>query len=154
VSLKAVVDTNLFVSASILHRGAPHDLLAAWERNEFLLLISGEQSAEIGNTLRRPRFARYGVSPSQVESLLRRITRQADIVSPIAEVPLPVRDLKDEPILAAALGGDADYLVTGDADLLVLDGDPRLGNLRIVTAREFLDMLGERFEEEAQDENA
>jgi putative PIN family toxin of toxin-antitoxin system len=143
VPLKAVVDTNLFVSASILHRGAPHDLLAAWERNGFALLISREQRAEVGNTLVRPKFARYGGSSTQVRSLLNRIAKQAVIASPVAELPLPVRDVKDEPILASALGGDADYLVTGDDDLLVLDGDPRLGKLRIVTVREFLDVLRE-----------
>ena len=141
--LSAVVDTNLFVSASILHRGVPHDLIAAWERNEFTLLISDDQRTEVGNTLVRPKFARYGVSSTQVRSLLNRIAKQAVLALPIAESPLPVRDLKDEPILASALGGDADYLVTGDDDLLVLDGDPRLGKLRIVTARAFLDLLRE-----------
>lgn len=52
-------------------------------------------------------------------------------------------------ILAAALGGGADYVVTGDADLLVLNGDPRLGNLRIVTAGDFLALLSEPSEAEA-----
>jgi putative PIN family toxin of toxin-antitoxin system len=143
VPRKAVVDTNLFVSASILRRGTPHDLLAAWELNRFTLLMSGDRRSEVGNTLVRPMFARYGVSPELVRSLLNRIAKQAVVTSPVAELPLPVRDLKDGPILAAALGGDADDLVTGDDDLLVLDGDPRLGKLRIVTARAFLDIIAE-----------
>ena len=46
--------------------------------------------------------------------------------------------LKAETVLATALAGIADYLVTGDQDLLVLDGDPAIGALRIVTVREFL----------------
>jgi predicted nucleic acid-binding protein len=77
----------------------------------------------------------------QYGSLLRRLAVQAILVLPNNELPLPVRDVKDEPILAAAFGGQADYIVTGDKDLLVLDGDPRLGKLRIVTARAFLDVL-------------
>ena len=52
-----------------------------------------------------------------------------------------MRDPKDEPILAAALGGGADYLVTGDADLLIYRGDSRLGSLQIVTVHQFLAVL-------------
>jgi predicted nucleic acid-binding protein len=48
----------------------------------------------------------------------------------------------DERILGAALAGNADFLVTGDEDLLVLAGDPRLGSLRIVTVAAFLAILG------------
>jgi predicted nucleic acid-binding protein len=58
-----------------------------------------------------------------------------------SSLPIDVRDEKDERVLEAALGGRADYLVTGDNDLLVLAGDPRLGALRIVTARAFLELL-------------
>ncbi len=144
--LKAVVDTNLLVSASILQRGAPHELLGAWERNEFPLLTSRDQRNEVRTTLARPKFSRYGVSPLHVRSLLKRMAIQAVAVSPISELPLSVRDVKDEPILAAALGGSADYLVTGDQDLLTLAGDPRLNTLRIVTARAFLDILAAHLE--------
>jgi predicted nucleic acid-binding protein len=56
-------------------------------------------------------------------------------------IPIPLRDPKDEHILAAALGGNADYLVTGDFDLLVHQGGPRLSTLRIVTAAQFLSIL-------------
>jgi predicted nucleic acid-binding protein len=45
-------------------------------------------------------------------------------------------------VLAAALG-NADYLVTGDDDLLVLADDPRLGQLRILTVTAFLNILKE-----------
>jgi len=57
------------------------------------------------------------------------------------QLPVEVRDPKDEMILASALGGKADYLVTGDDDILVLQDDARLGKLQIVTARAFLNLL-------------
>jgi predicted nucleic acid-binding protein len=44
-------------------------------------------------------------------------------------------------VLACALGANVDYIVTGDEDLLVLDGHPALGSLRIVTPRAFLTIL-------------
>jgi predicted nucleic acid-binding protein len=46
-------------------------------------------------------------------------------------------------VLAAAIGGKAGYIVTNDNDLLDLASDPRLGELRIVTVRAFLDVLAE-----------
>jgi hypothetical protein len=47
----------------------------------------------------------------------------------------------DDHLLAACLGGKADYLVTGDADLLSLDRHPKLPNLRIIAVRPFLHLL-------------
>lgn len=55
-----------------------------------------------------------------------------------------LRDPKDVHILAAALNGGADYLVTGDDDLLEHQNDPRLGTLRIVTVARFLAILEDR----------
>jgi len=65
-------------------------------------------------------------------------------VSPRAPFPIHSRDSHDDSFLAVALGGNAEYLITGDDDLLVLQGDPRLGMLRVVTAREYLQILAER----------
>ena len=56
--------------------------------------------------------------------------------------PLHVRDPKDELILATALGGRADFLVSGDDDLVVLRDEPKLKErLKIVTATEFLALV-------------
>jgi predicted nucleic acid-binding protein len=56
-------------------------------------------------------------------------------------LPLTVRDAKDEMILASALGGRAEYLVTGDEDLLVLNEAAEIGSLRILRVREFVQQL-------------
>jgi predicted nucleic acid-binding protein len=53
-----------------------------------------------------------------------------------------VRDPKDQMLLDAALGGKAEYIVTGDRDLRDLAAHSQLGALQIVTARQFLDVLG------------
>jgi len=82
------------------------------------------------------------VSPEEVEALLVLVETFSLKVSPRRTVPLAVRDPKDTMVLAAALG-NADYLVTGDDDLLVLADDPRLGQLRILTVTAFLNILKE-----------
>ncbi len=62
---------------------------------------------------------------------------------PLSSLPIQSRDPNDDMFLAVALGAAATFLVSGDNDLLSLKGAPELGELRIVTVREFLDLLAE-----------
>lgn len=138
---RVVVDTNLFVSGMILKRGHPFALLEAWRANRFQLLLSARQLTELTDVFSRPRLVQaYGLTQAELSELFTDL-HAALQVTPAATLPVTVRDPKDEPILAAALGGQADYLVTGDADLLVLAGDPKLGPLTILTVAEFLAIL-------------
>ncbi len=139
---KAVIDTNLFVSAIITNQGYPGELLEAWRKNDFLLLIAKEQYEELADVLTRDYFAKhYQLTPAIVAALFRRIDATARKVPLLRHLPFSLRDPKDEPILAAALGGKADYLVTGDDDLLIERNNPKLGKLQIVTTIEFLKIL-------------
>ncbi len=139
---KVVIDTNLFVSGIITNQGYPCELLEAWRQHRFLLLIAKEQSEELTDVLTRDYFVkRYQLKLDIVAALFRRIDATARKVSLVRHLPFPLRDPKDEPILAAALGGKADYLVTGGDDLLAERHNPKLGNLQIVTAVEFMKIL-------------
>lgn len=142
--LRVIIDTNVVVSGLINLFGAPHQLAVAWQSNMFVLLTTDAIRDEYALVLARPRFARkYGLSPAFVTAFLRRLDLQSTHVHPVETLPITVRDSNDNHILAAALGGDPTHIVTGDDDLLVLNGDPRLGNLRIVIVRGFLELLGE-----------
>lgn len=137
--VRAVVDTNLIVSALILKRGVPYALLQALYAGTFHLLLSMPMLNEYLRVLARPYFAkRYNLAAAEVVGFQTLLAERAVIVTPIASLHVAVRDAKDEMVLATTLGGAAEYLVSGDADLLTLAGDPRLGSLHIVTAREFL----------------
>ncbi len=142
---KAVVDTNLFVSGLISKRGAPAEILQLWRNGAFTLLVSRDQREEIWAVINRPRIAeKYGISEQDRTDLMRLIDTLADKAPLKRRMPLAVRDPKDQTILASALGGKADYLVTGDDHLLVLAGKAELTKLQIVTARTFLESLGSR----------
>ena len=51
--LKAVVDTNVLVSGTILSRGNPYEILEAWRRNEFILVLSPDIISEAEAVFRR-----------------------------------------------------------------------------------------------------
>ncbi len=139
--VRAVVDTNLVVSGLILKHGYPSQLVEALRQGCFRLVLSDALLEEYQRVLARPRFAqRYGLTLQEVRDFLT-LLATAQRATPTRRLPVRVRDVKDTPVLATALGGKAAYLVTGDADLLTLDGHPKLPNLRILTVRAFLDLL-------------
>jgi putative PIN family toxin of toxin-antitoxin system len=141
VSQIAVVDTNLFVSGTILKCGVPFELLESWRRGEFVVLLSDKQEAELRDVFARSKLrTHYHLTEVEIAQFfddLAKLTRPAPLHLPL---PVAVRDAKDEAILATALGGHAGFVITGD-DLLTLAGDFHLGSLQIVTARAFLDLL-------------
>ena len=139
---RAVVDTNLFVSGIILKRDVPYLLLESWHHGLFILVTSQLLRAELEEVLKRPEICqKYQIHPEETSLLINLFDQKAEKVTPIKKLPVQIRDPKDEVVLATALGGRADYLVTGDNDLLVLNNHPKLGKLLILTAREFLDQL-------------
>ncbi len=140
----AVVDINVFVSGTINPHGRPRQVLRAWHEGRFKLVLSDQQCAELITVFGRPKIIRqFRITLIELTELIARIATATPIV-PSASIPVSLRDPKDEHILAAALVGKADYLVTGDDDLLVYQDDPRLSPLPIVTASQFLAILEEK----------
>src|SRR5438270_5531923 len=133
-SVKVVVDTNLFVSGSILKRGNPYELLEAWRHKAFVLLISDALETEIAEVLIRPEIKqKYHLTDKEVEDTLRLLQTDALRPAPVLTLPLSLRDPKDEKVLALAIGGQAEYLATGDGDLLAVKGSPELSGLLELT---------------------
>jgi len=135
--LRTVLDTNLFISSLIRSGGAPDRIVGAWEGGAFLLLTTLELIAEFVDVSSRQSFlTRYRPSQSRIATFLRGFAA-AEQVTPLAELPIHCRDPKDDKLLACALGG-------GDRDLLVLDGEPALGKLRVLSPLDFLVVLAQR----------
>lgn len=140
---RAVIDTNLIISAALLPDSQPDRLFKAWLNGIFDLLLCKEQLEEIKATAKKGKLAGYSLFSDRIEELIQNLEFAAEIAKPLPETDLPVhsRDPKDNFLLAASLGGKADFLVTGDEDLLVLDGKPGLGKLKIVSAKQFLSII-------------
>jgi uncharacterized protein len=140
--LRAVFDTNLFVSSALIPEGLPAQALDAWRARQFLLVTSPAIMAEIASTLRYERIRRkYGITDADIADLLALLEAEAEIVPGEADVAGSVpEDTDDEVILACAADGQADVIVSGDKHLLSL-GQFRI--MPILTVRQFLDRLAE-----------
>jgi putative PIN family toxin of toxin-antitoxin system len=126
----------------IYAHGAPGALLNAVVQQRFILVTSLEQRAELEDVLQRPKITeRYGVSDAQHQAILRTLDRVGAFVSP-ALIPADIiRDKKDHHIVGTAIAGNADYLVSGDKDLLVIQGHSVLGAIKVVTCPDFISLL-------------
>ncbi len=115
--IRIVIDTNVWISYLI------GQSLANLTDNIFTervkILFSDELLAELIEILYRPRFAKY-FSSDAIQELLSLIDARGENIIIRNHVNI-CRDKKDNFILDLCLNGKADYLVTGDDDLLVLN---------------------------------
>lgn len=118
--MRLVLDVNTLVSG-LLWRGAPRDLLNLAREARFVMLGSTRLIATLDEVLHRDKFARRLHAAGQTaHDLVTDIAGLAELVTP-ADLPGPIcRDPDDDDVLAAALGGRADAVVSGDRDLTVL----------------------------------
>ena len=142
--MRVLIDTNIFISHLLgPHRaGSIGEIFTALEEERFTLLLPERLLDELLSTVRRkPRLAGR-LPPSYLEEYLRLLRTLGEIIPRITTpIPAVTRDPKDDYLLAYALIGGADFLVTGDQDLLVMN--EHVDELRIVTARQFVeDALG------------
>jgi putative PIN family toxin of toxin-antitoxin system len=133
-----VLDTNLVLSALVFASGRLAPLRTAWHSGRCLPLISTATAAELIRSLGYPKFK---LSAADREELLADYLPYCRSVRIPARLPkLPqCRDANDQMFIELAAVGKADFLVTGDKDLLVLA--PEFSG-RIVTAEAFLASLG------------
>jgi hypothetical protein len=118
--IRVVLDVNVLVSALISPNGAPGQVLDMWRAEQFLVLTSEAILVELEGVLRRPRLrGRYRLIDDDVSRLLRGLRRFTIAVTAGASAAA-VRDPDDAALLNCAAAGGADYIVTGDKDLLSL----------------------------------
>lgn len=119
--LRAVLDTNIFVSALLSRNPSSptRELMQRWRNGEFTLLICDQLLAEVVEKL-----LAHDVPQQKIEDLVTATLYLAERVDvPERSIaPLIVADPDDDVILACALIGKADYLVSYDPHFDILDG--------------------------------
>lgn len=131
--LRVVIDTNVFVSALAIEDSVPFRAVEmAFASGK--ILFSAETLAELDDVLHRPKLSRF-FSVGGVASVLERLRRDGELVT-TEPSRRRSRDPKDDVLLDLAVSGRADWLVTGDGDLLVLGA---VGTTRIATPAVFVE---------------
>jgi putative PIN family toxin of toxin-antitoxin system len=134
--IRAVVDSSVFVSASIGSPSSPPSaVFEAWEDGGFELIVSPKLLGELSGVLRRPKFERY-LEARDVDELLAQVEAGATVLDDVDPGGPITRDPDDDYLvaLARAAGG---VLVSGDRDLLEAD----VADVEILSPREFLARL-------------
>lgn len=135
MTLRAVVDPNVLVSALISPNGVPARILTASEEGRFRLVVSERLVAELQDVLVRPKFRRYA-TVEEVQAHVRRVRKLGLIYGEGDEFEAVSPDPKDDYLVALSHAADADHLVSGDPHLTGLTGE-----VAVVTPRAFLDLL-------------
>jgi putative PIN family toxin of toxin-antitoxin system len=127
-----VVVTNVLVSAVLFPSSIPGRALAV-VLSQGELLTSVALAEELRDVLSRSKFDRY-LTQDERDAFLSAFIEGAILV-PVVEALHVCRDPSDDRVLEAAVSGRADFVMTGDEDLLALDP---FRTIRIVTPSEFL----------------
>lgn len=136
--MKVVLDTNIWVSA-IIWGGIPDRILLLGETQSITISMSQELLNELERTFSKsklqPKLQALDLTVSSVMNLI----RESVIVYPIDEITVPnLRDPDDNIVVATAIAAQADVMITGDRDLLVLE---TYQGISIMTAKDFLQSL-------------
>ena len=116
--LRVVLDTNVLVSGLAYPAGIPGRILNAWQQGGLSVVLSRYILDEMTHVL--PRLRRISLNQSEVRDLADSFMLMAEIVEPSANLDEVLRDPADQQVLATFLAAPADYLITGDKDLLAL----------------------------------
>lgn len=122
-TLRVVLDTNVLLSGIAYPASVPGKILAAWRHGSVDVLLSEYILEELRRVL--PRLAhRHGLTQAEIDDLVDVLSIQAEIVEPLENRESDLRDSGDQPVLGTLLAAlktsKANYLITGDKDLLVL----------------------------------
>ena len=115
--MRVIFDTNVLVSAALKADSQPSRAWL-WAAQHATILASATTAKEIHTVFQRPKFDRF-LSQQQRTFFLFSFDAEAEII-PITRTITLCRDPKDNKFLELAVCGAADYLITGDDDLLAL----------------------------------
>jgi uncharacterized protein len=118
--LRVVLDTNVLVSGLAYPASIPGHIVSSWRNGGLEVVLSRFILDEFANVL--PRLSRIKLSSAEIRDLVDSLMFLADVVEPDAEQDPTLRDPADQQVLGTLRASGADYLITGDKDLLVLAG--------------------------------
>lgn len=135
--MNVVLDTNIWVSA-LIWGGIPDQIILLREQQLITIATSQQLFRELENTLNKRKLQPKLQSLGLTIEISLNLVRELAIFYIIDNLNVPeLRDLNDNIVLATAIAADADVIITGDRDLLIL---VEYQNIPIITAKTFLDI--------------
>jgi uncharacterized protein len=116
--LRVVLDTNVLVSGLAYPGSVPGRIVSVWRQGGLDVVLSRYILDEMSRVL--PRLTRVGLGSDEIRDLVDSFMFLADIVDPDGGRDASLRDPADQQVLGTFLASKADYLITGDKDLLAL----------------------------------
>ena len=129
-----ILDSNIFISA-FLFNGLQRKILELAVAGKFRIGISDAIIDEVKEVLSRTKFK---LSPDQVKRIITEIESLCIIFYPIEKIINACRDIEDHIILECAVAANAEYIVTGDDDLLSMG---KYTSIKIVNSSDFINIL-------------
>jgi len=129
-----ILDTNIWISFLITNDLEKLDVLISM--GKIRILFSDELLEEFISVVQRPKFNKYFIK-KDIEYLLDTFDTYGKIIKIKSDIK-ECRDTKDNFLLNLAVDGKADYLITGDKDLLVMQN---IQNTIIISIAEFLKII-------------
>jgi hypothetical protein len=131
---KIILDTNLWISFLITKKFDQLDKLI--ENRDIRLIFSNELIEEFIDVVNRPKFKKY-FSKKDIEKIMEYFDQFGTLVKVKSDITI-CRDEKDNFLLNLSVDSKANYLITGDKDLLVLE---KIGNTSIITFTDFIEKI-------------
>ncbi len=116
--IRVVLDANVLVSGLAYPRGVPGQILDAWLTGSLSVVLSHYILDEMVRVL--PRVPANRRTQQEIRELAESFLGLAQMVVPDSEIDPALRDPKDQLVLGTLRASRADYLITGDKDLLAL----------------------------------
>ena len=140
--IRVVFDTNVLVSYLLTHRPPIATLVEMTLGTETIMAITAPRLLEeLERLIRYPRLREY-VREEEGTRFLAMVATLSELVVPPDEVPRICRDRDDDWVIACAVAGDADVVVTGDDDLLALkDMLQEVAGVTVMSPAELLTVL-------------
>ncbi len=138
--MKAVIDTNVLISAVLSKTGVPAAILELWRNQSFIVATSETAILEAQRVLDDlGAKGKYNLPASEIAEIIRLLRKESQLVpGQVAVTETIPQDRTDEIFLAIALEADVDVIVSGDKHLLNLG---KFKEIPILTPRQFLEIL-------------
>ncbi len=138
---RVVIDTNVLISGIIQQSGFPFKVVKLWEDEVIVLITSVATIEEAERVLNYPKIRkRYALTSDDIQRTVANLLKYSVLIQDPTIPNVIEQDPDDNKILATAIAGKADYIISGDMHLLTLKN---YRGIEIVTPKRFYEITGE-----------